>query len=58
MNPSGLVYVKISPNNVTIWFENYGFYNNITLILLEVDFVYYNDLCVHPSNVTIKTVIL
>ena len=52
-NTNGLVYGEISANNVTIWFENCTFYNNTAPILLQIDFVYYDDLCVHPSNVTI-----
>ena len=51
---NGLIYGKISPNNVTIQFENCAFYNNTASILLQMDFVNYGDLCVHPSNVTIK----
>ena len=51
---NGLVYGEISTNNVTIQFENCAFYKNTALILLQMDFAYYNDLCVHPSNVTIK----
>ena len=53
-NTNGLVHGEISPNNVTIQFENCTFYNNTASILLQMDFVYLNDLCGHPSNVTIK----
>ena len=51
---NGLVYGEISANNVTVRFENCTFYNNTASILLQMDFINYNDLCVHPSDVTIK----
>ena len=49
-----VIHCKIPTNNVTIRFENFAFYYNVAyfyLLLLNVDT--YDDLCVHPSNVTI-----
>ena len=53
-NTKGLVYGRITTTNVIIRFENCVFYNNTVLALLEMDFFRYDDLCVHPSTVTIK----
>ena len=53
-NTNGLVYGNISPNNVSIRFENCAFYNNTVSVLLQMEFVNFADLCEHPSNVTIK----
>ena len=53
-NTNGLVYGRITTTNVTIQFENCVFYNNTASVILEMDFVRYDDLCAHPSTVTIK----
>jgi len=54
-NTKQVIYGEIvtKTNSVAVMFENCMFYNNVVLVLLEMIFVNYNSLYVHPSNVTI-----
>ena len=49
-----VIYVRISTHNVIMTFENCVFYNNVAITLLQMEIVYYDSLCMYPSNVTFK----
>ena len=51
---SQLVYGEILTNNATIWLENCSFYDNDALFLIEIIFDFFDSICAHPTNVTIK----
>ena len=48
------IYARISTHNVTIRFEDCDFRYNVALTLLQMEIVYYDSSCVHPSNVTFE----
>ena len=50
-----IVYAEFSTNNATICLENCSFYHNDAMVLLEIQFDYFDDnRCVHPTNFTIE----
>ena len=53
-----MVYGRFSINNVIVLFENCSFSFNEASWLLSIEAVFYDGLCLHPSNFTFKTVIL
>ena len=50
-----VVYGMLSVNNVIIKFENCKFHYNVVTIHLQLNFVSFDGLCAHPSNVTIES---
>ena len=49
-----VVYGEIATVNVTIKFEECVFYNNVALIILELQLPFYEYLCAHQTNITIE----
>ena len=49
-----VIYAKIFPHNVTIRFENCGFYSSRALTLLQIEIVRHSSSCLHPSNTTFE----
>ena len=49
-----LVFGEFSTNNVTVLFKNCSFHFNEASFLLSIEAMFYDGLCLHPSNFTIK----